>query len=170
VEQIRAAEAAARASGGTRFVAVQNEYSLLVRQDESSVLPLCRELRLGYVPFFPLANGLLTGKFRRGAAIPQGTRLAARPEYVTEEKLELIDSLVAFAAERGRTLLELAIGALATQPGVASVIAGATSAEQVRANAAAGDWELTSAELAAIPSLLRKTGIRSRGSRSREDP
>ncbi len=92
------------------------------------------------LPFFPLANGLLTGKVRQGQAIPTGSRLAARQGYVTEEKLAKVEALVAWAQEHGVTLLETAIGALAAQPGCSSVIAGATSAEQVKANAAAAEW------------------------------
>ena len=102
------------------------------------------------LPYFPLANGLLTGKVRRGQPIPAGTRLAARQGYVTEEKL----ALITWAQEHGVTLLETAIGALAAQPGCSSVIAGATSAEQVKANTAAAEWIPTAAELAEIDAIV----------------
>jgi aryl-alcohol dehydrogenase-like predicted oxidoreductase len=133
-----------------RFAALQNEYSLLEREAEAEVLPLCRERSIGFVPYFPLASGLLTGKFRRGEAPPAGTRLASRPERLTDAAFDRIEALEAFARERGHTLLELAIAALAAQPGVASVIAGAMSPEQVAANAAAGEWELGAEDLAAL--------------------
>jgi aryl-alcohol dehydrogenase-like predicted oxidoreductase len=106
------------------------------------------------LPFFPLANGLLTGKVRQGQPIPAGTRLAARQGYVTEEKLAKVEALITWAEEHGVTLLETAIGALAAQPGCSSVIAGATSAEQVKANTAAAEWIPTAAELAEIDSIV----------------
>jgi aryl-alcohol dehydrogenase-like predicted oxidoreductase len=106
------------------------------------------------LPFFPLASGLLTGKIRQGQPIPSGTRLAGRQSYVTEEKLAKVEALSAWAQERGVTLLETAIGALAAHPGCSSVIAGATSAEQVKANAAAADWTPTEAELAEIDAIV----------------
>jgi len=126
--------------------AVQNEYSLLDRTVEADVLPRCRELGVGFVPYFPLASGLLTGKYRRGAPAPPGTRLETRPERLTDEAFDRIEALEEHARTHGRTLLELAIAALASEPGVASVIAGATSPEQVRENAAAADWQLGAAE------------------------
>jgi aryl-alcohol dehydrogenase-like predicted oxidoreductase len=133
---------------------VQNEYSLLARGAERDVLPRCRELGIGFVPYFPLASGFLTGKYRPGAAMP-GTRLAgetgleegAQVTRLASASFGTIERLEGFAADRGHSLLELAIAALASQPGVASVIAGATSPEQVAANAAAGDWQLTPQEL-----------------------
>ncbi len=144
-QQLAEAEHVAREHGSVRFVALQNQYSLLERGDDHSVLPLCRELGVSYIPFFPLASGLLTGKVRRGEPAPKGTRLAGREfEGGTFDRLEALER---FAAERGRTLLELAISALASTPGIAAVIAGATRPEQVRANAAAGSWELSEDEL-----------------------
>ncbi len=146
--QLAEADEFARTSGGARFVAVQNEYSLLEREAEDEVLPLARSLGVGFVPYFPLASGLLTGKYRRGTPRPEGTRLERRDiESATFDRLEALE---AFARERGRSLLDLAIAALASQPGIPSVIAGATSAEQVRANAAAAGWELSAADLAAL--------------------
>jgi aryl-alcohol dehydrogenase-like predicted oxidoreductase len=131
-------------------VAVQNHYSLLHREDDADVLPLCRELGIGYVPYFPLESGLLTGKYRRGQPHPEGARLSGRDDRLTDEQLGLVEALEAFATERGTSLLEVAVGGLASIQGIASVISGATSPEQVRANAAAGAWHATEADLAAI--------------------
>jgi len=141
-----------RSSGTTSIVALQNEFSLLRRDAEAEVLPLCEEHGIGFVPYFPLASGLLTGKYRPGEPAPPGSRLEGRADRLTKETFREVEALERLATERGHTLLELAIGALASQPAVASVIAGATTAEQVRANAAAGSWRLTSDELAALPS------------------
>jgi aryl-alcohol dehydrogenase-like predicted oxidoreductase len=152
-DQLREAESLARESGRARFTALQNEYSLLEREAEDEVLPLCRELGVGFVPYFPLASGLLTGKYERDVPPPEGTRLASWSIATPEERWDRIEELEAFAQERGHTLLELAIGALASQPGVASVITGATSADQVRANAAAGAWQLGADDLAALAAL-----------------
>ncbi len=140
----------AAAFGDPRLAALQNEYSLLERGAERELLPLSREHGIGFVPYFPLARGLLSGKFRRGEPPPPGTRLAGRPELLTDAAFDRLEALAAFAGDRGHTLLELAIAALASQPGVASVIAGAMSAEQVRANAAAAEWELGAEELEAL--------------------
>jgi aryl-alcohol dehydrogenase-like predicted oxidoreductase len=139
------ADELARAGGGPRFVAVQNEYSLLEREAENDVLPLAGRLGVAFVPYFPLASGLLTGKYRRREPRPVGTRLERRE--IGGATFDRIETLEAFARERGRSLLELAIAALASRPEIPSVIAGATSAEQVRANAAAADWELSEDEL-----------------------
>jgi aryl-alcohol dehydrogenase-like predicted oxidoreductase len=147
-DQLAEADRVARELGTTRFTVVQNHYNLLRRDDDADVLPLCRELGVAYVPYFPLASGLLTGKYRRGERAPAGTRLAGRD--ITDEQFHRIEALARFAEERGRSLLELAISALASTPGVASVIAGATKPEQVRANAAAASWRLTDAELAEL--------------------
>ena len=135
------------------IAALQNEYSLLVRDAERDVLPRCLELGVGFVPFYPLARGLLTGKYRRGERPPEGTRLAEMPEELTDAAFDVVERLEDFARIRGRTLLELAIAGLASRPGIASVIAGATSAEQVRANAAAGEWRLTEEELTALAAV-----------------
>jgi len=144
------------------IAALQNEYSLLERGPERDLLPRCRELGVGFVPYYPLAAGLLTGKYRHGAPPPPGTRWAGEATMtdgiqVTEQveasanAFALVDQLEEYARSCGHSLLELAIAGLASRPGVASVIAGATSADQVAANAAAGEWRLTSAELAGIP-------------------
>jgi aryl-alcohol dehydrogenase-like predicted oxidoreductase len=140
--------------GAVPFVSAQNEYSLLERGAEAEVIPACETYGLGVLPYFPLANGLLTGKMRRGQPAPEGSRLAARKGYVTDDKLDRVEALVSFAEERKASLLDVAIGGLAAQPAVASVIAGATSAEQVRANAAAGDWEPTADDLVALDELV----------------
>jgi aryl-alcohol dehydrogenase-like predicted oxidoreductase len=155
-EQLREVMEITERDGLTRIVALQNEYSLLQRSAESDVLPLCVEHGIGFVPYFPLASGLLTGKYRRDAEPPAGSRLEGRPERLTDETFQAVEGLERFADERGHTLLELAIGALASTPGVASVIAGATSAEQVRANARAHAWQLSESDLEAL-----RTGLAS---------
>ena len=148
-EQLAAADRVAGEQGTARFTVLQNHYNLLRRDDDEDVLPLCRELGVAYIPYFPLASGLLTGKYRRGQAAPEGTRLAGRE--IEDEQFDRIEALAGFAEERGHTLHELAIAALASTPGIASVIAGATKPEQVRANAAAASWELSQGELDALP-------------------
>jgi aryl-alcohol dehydrogenase-like predicted oxidoreductase len=129
------------------IAALQNRYSLLERGAEQDVLPRCRELGVSFVPYFPLASGLLTGKYRRGEAPPPGSRLESRRDALSDKAFERVELLQEFAETRGRSLLELAIAGLAFQPAIASVIAGATSPEQVRANAAAAEWELSGDEL-----------------------
>lgn len=151
LSNVDAAQLREAAATGVEVVAVQNRYSFLHRDDDAEVLPLCRELGIGYVPYFPLESGLLTGKYRRGEPAPPGSRLAGGP--IDEERFDRVEPLEAFAAEHGRTLLDLAVGGLASIDGIASVIAGATSAEQVRMNAAAGDWELTAGELDALAAV-----------------
>jgi aryl-alcohol dehydrogenase-like predicted oxidoreductase len=152
-DELREADEMARSRGTSRFVALQNQYSLLERDADADVLPACRELSIGFVPYFPLASGLLTGKYRRGERPPPGSRLAARIDMLDDEMFDEVERLAAFAEERGHTLHELAISALASTPGFTSVIVGATRPEQVRANAAAADWELTPDELTAIPRI-----------------
>jgi len=148
LSNVDAAQVGAAAASGVTVVAVQNEYSLLHRDDDAEVLPLCLRHGIGYVPYFPLASGLLTGKYRRGEPAPAGSRLAGR--QIDERDLETVEALERVGAERGRGILELAVGGLASIPGVASVIAGATSPEQVRANASAGAWHASEADLDAI--------------------
>jgi len=143
--------------GSARFVSVQNEYSLLHREPEEGVLAECERLGLGFLPFFPLASGLLTGKYRKDRPIPQGTRIAKYERYgrlVTAENLDKVEALISFAESRGRTLLELAFSWLLAHRVVASVIAGATSTDQIRSNAAAADWQLAPHDLEEIDSLL----------------
>jgi aryl-alcohol dehydrogenase-like predicted oxidoreductase len=156
--QIADAAHVARAAGTVPFVSAQNHWSLLERGAEAEVVPAARHFGLGVLPYYPLANGLLTGKVRKGQPPPAGTRLASRPGYVTEAKLDRVEALISWAGQRGLTVLEVAIGALAAQPGCASVIAGATSPEQVKANAAAADWIPSSAELAELDQLVPPPG------------
>jgi len=149
-EQLREAEAAAAERGTARFTAVQNQYSLVYRVDDAEVLPLCRDLGIGYVPYFPLASGLLTGKYRDGQPPAEG-RLTGRT--LDAERLARVEALARFATDHGHTLLDLAISAVASTPGIAGVIAGATRPEQVRANAAAGRWHLRADELEELAAL-----------------
>jgi aryl-alcohol dehydrogenase-like predicted oxidoreductase len=152
--QIAEAAAAARELGTAPFISAQNHWSLLERAAEAEVVPASIHFGLGVLPFFPLANGLLTGKIRRGQGPAEGTRLYERDGYITEEKLDKVEALAHWADERGRSLLEVAIGALAALPGCSSVIAGATSADQVRANAAAASWVPEAEELAEIDKIV----------------
>jgi aryl-alcohol dehydrogenase-like predicted oxidoreductase len=141
------------AKGSARFVSVQNELSVVHREPERAVLPECARLGIKFLPYFPLASGLLTGKYRRGKAAPEGTRLSqgwAASRFATDEKFATAEALDAFARSRNRSLLELAISWLASHEMVASVISGATSAEQVRQNVTACSWELTKTDLAEI--------------------
>jgi aryl-alcohol dehydrogenase-like predicted oxidoreductase len=151
--QIADAARAAREAGLPPFISAQNHWSLLERAAEAEVLPAARHFGLGVLPYFPLANGLLTGKVRRGHAPPEGSRLAGRDDYITEEKLGILEALISWAAERSLTVLDVAIGGLAAQPGCTSVIAGATSAEQVKANAQASEWIPVAADLEDIDNI-----------------
>jgi aryl-alcohol dehydrogenase-like predicted oxidoreductase len=154
--QLREAEGAVR-DGAARFVSVQNEYSLLQREPEREVLAECERQGLAFIPYFPLASGLLTGKYRRGRPAPKGSRIEAGGRFgdlLAERNLAVVEKLVAFAEARGRTLLELAISWLLARPAVASVIAGATSPEQAAANARAAGWQLTAAELTEIDAIV----------------
>ncbi len=148
------ADAAHKSAARTPFISSQNHWSLLERGAEAEVVPAARHFGLGVLPYFPLANGLLTGKVRRGQEVPAGTRLAARAGYVTDTKLDKVEALIAWSAEHGVSLLDIAIAGLAAQPGCASVIAGAMSPGQVKANAAAGEWEPSPAELAEIDAIV----------------
>jgi aryl-alcohol dehydrogenase-like predicted oxidoreductase len=157
-EQLREADAAAR-PGAARFVSVQNEYSLVQREPEREVLAECERLGLAFIPYFPLASGLLTGKYRRGRPAPAGTRLAEGGRFgdlLSERNLALVDELTAFAAARRHSLLELAVSWLLSRGAVVSVIAGATSPEQVALNASAAGWRLTQAELAELEAILAR--------------
>jgi aryl-alcohol dehydrogenase-like predicted oxidoreductase len=149
-EQIEEAEELARGAGLHRFVSVQNEYSLLDREAEDEVLPACERLGIGFLPYFPLANGLLTGKYRRGEIATEG-RLAGSD--IRDEQWDRVDALQRFADARGISLLELAVGALLGMPAVTSVIAGATRPEQIRANVAAGEWEPSADDLEELRAL-----------------
>jgi aryl-alcohol dehydrogenase-like predicted oxidoreductase len=138
----------------TPFVSAQNHWSLLERNAEADVVPAARHFGLGVLPYFPLANGLLTGKVRQGQAIPAGTRLAGRESYVTSEKLAKVEALITWAQAHSVTILDVAIGVLAAQPGCSSVIAGATTPEQVKANAATAEWIPSADELAEIDRIV----------------
>ncbi|HET7763263.1 MAG TPA: aldo/keto reductase [Phycicoccus sp.] len=150
--QVVDADWASRTGGFARFVSAQNEYSLYNRAAEAELVPACEAVGVGLLPYFPLAYGLLTGKYRRGQGAPEGTRLAlpAQASRLEGARWDRIDALQALADERGVSLLTLAVGGLAAQPAVASVIAGATRPEQVVANAAAAAWEPTAEDLAAL--------------------
>ena len=148
--EVRAADTLARERGLSAFVSAQNPYSLVQRDGERELVPALEELGLGLLPYYPLANGLLTGKYRRGAPPPAGTRLASRGLPDDDATWQRVGALQAFADARGLTLLDVAVGGLAATPAVSSVIAGATSPEQVRANAAAGEWVPSADELAEL--------------------
>lgn len=155
-QQIREAEDISTSRGIARFVSVQNEYSLLHRDPEVEVLAECERVNAAFLPFFPLASGLLTGKYHRGEPAPEGTRLASGPRAVqlTDERLERVEALRDFAHSTGHTLLELAFAWLLARPVVASVIAGATKPEQIASNAATIEWRLTTADFAAIDAIV----------------
>ncbi len=152
--RIAEAEFTARAANTTRFVSCQDEYSLLVRGIENDLLPAAQQYNLGLLPFFPLASGLLTGKYQRGAAAPADTRFAKAPalrdRYVTPRNEDIVEQLAAFAKARGHSMLELAFSWLASRPQVSSVIAGATRVEQIEANVKAIEWRLSTEDLAEI--------------------
>ncbi|MEV5408123.1 aldo/keto reductase [Thermopolyspora sp. NPDC052614] len=151
--QVTDAEWIARSAGHERFISAQNEYSLLDRSADQELIPALEHHGIGLLPYFPLANGLLTGKYRRGEQVPQGARLAARPEYLTDARFDMVEKLEDFARRQGVTLLDVAIGGLLAQPTVASVIAGATRPEQIKANAAAAAWVPDEAALAELDEI-----------------
>ena len=157
-DQVRAADAAAAGSPvSARFCATQFEWSLLARDAEVSTVPAARQLGLGIIPYFPLASGMLTGKYRRGEAFPAGSRFDSMSyfaRFANDENFDRVERLVAFAEDRSRSILELAIAWLAAHDGVASVIAGATTPDQVRANAAAASWRLEPEDLDAVEALF----------------
>ena len=151
-QQLREAKAAA--GSGARFVSVQNEYSLLHRDPEREVLSECEREGLAFLPFFPLASGMLTGKYRRGQPTPEGTRLAkGNARFLNDRNLDIIEELASFAASKGHSLLELAFSWLLSHPPVASVIAGATRPEQVLSNVQAAGWHLSPVDLAEVDKM-----------------
>lgn len=152
--QIAEAAHLAAEAGLTPFVSAQNHWSLLDREAEKEVVPAAEHYGVGVLPYFPLAQGLLTGKVRRGDAPPAGSRLAEREHLITDDRLDQVEALEKWGATHGRSLLELAIGALAAQPGCSSVIAGATKPEQIVANVAAGEWQPTAEELAELDEIV----------------
>ena len=159
--QLEEAVRVADEAGCAQFVSLQNEYSLLVRGIEGEVAEACLRHGVSIIPYFPLASGLLTGKYRRGEPAPEGTRLASRAEVADAARFDVVEALERFAAERGLTLLDVAIAGLAAQPGVASVIAGATRPEQVRANAAAAlAWSPSPEDLRALDEIAPTPRVR----------
>lgn len=147
---------ASQVRGGAKFVSVQNNYSLFHREPEAEVLPECERLGIAFLPYFPLANGLLTGKYRKGQPYPKSSRGedGFGPKVFTDENLALVETLRGFAESRGHTLLELAMCWLASKNVIASIIAGSKTPEQVKANALAVAWRLTEADLAAVDGIL----------------
>ncbi len=158
--QVVEAEWVARSGHLNGFVSAQNHYNLLDRRLERELAPACRAYGLGILPYFPLASGLLTGKYRRGQPPPEGARLAASEGYakqlLSDRNFDVIEKLETLAAEAGHGLLDLAIGWLASQPHVPSVIAGATRPEQVEQNARAVEWKLSADELAQVDAITRR--------------
>ena len=158
--QIADADWSARSGSMNRFVTAQNQYNLLDRRVEREVIPSCVRFGLGVLPYFPLASGLLTGKYRRGEQAPDGTRLAAWGERgakaLSDDNFEVLDKLTAFAADHGKSLLELAMSWLVCKPVISSVIAGATNPEQVVANANAAQWRLTAEQSAEIDRISKR--------------
>jgi len=157
--QIAEADAVAKSEHLNRFVCAQNNYSLLERRIEHEVLPACEHFGLGMLPFFPLASGLLTGKYKRGEAAPEGTRMAAwgarAQAALSEQNFDKVEKLEAYANERGHSMLELAFAWLLGHGAVSSVIAGATRVEQVKDNAGAAGWKLTPEEVAEVTALVK---------------
>ncbi|MFM8895708.1 MAG: aldo/keto reductase, partial [Actinomycetales bacterium] len=155
--RIADADWTARTNGFERFISAQNHYNLIDRSAETEVIPACRRFGLGLLPYFPLASGLLTGKYRRGEAPPADGRIAAwgMTAMLSDANFDRVDALSAFAAERGITLLDVAMGGLASRPTVASVIAGATTPEQVTQNVAAGLWVPTTEDRTALAEAFR---------------
>lgn len=148
--RLEEAERISRERGFARFVTLQNEYSLLQREIEAEVAPACERLGVSILPFFPLASGLLTGKYKRGRQGPAGSRLAASERTGSDEQFDTIEALEGFAAARGIGILDVAIAGLAAQPAVGSVIAGATRPEQITANVAAIAWQPSKDDLAEL--------------------
>ncbi len=158
--QLHEAHTVSRQNQLASLVSSQDEYSLLVRDLEQELLPTIEKYDMGELPYFPLASGLLTGKYKRNQPLPEGTRLAHKEglknKYMTPENLEKIERLEEFATQRGHTLLELAFSWLLARPAVASVIAGATKPEQVEKNVASADWELTKEDLSEVDRITKK--------------
>jgi len=151
--QLEEAEATSRERGLARFVTLQNEYSLLEREIEAEVAPTCERLGVSILPFFPLASGLLSGKYRRGEPGPDGARLSGRDSAGTDAQFDVVERLEAYAEQRGIGILDVAIAGLAAQPAVGSVIAGATRPEQIEGNVAALRWEPTADDLAELDEI-----------------
>lgn len=157
--QVATAQWTAKDIGATPFVSAQDEYSLVVRDAEKELIPTLQHYGLGLLPYFPLASGLLTGKYKRNAPMPEGARLTNTQRlanrYLTDGNWDKAEKLGDYAAAQGRTMVELAFSWLASQPVVSSVIAGATRPEQIAANVKAADWALTADDIAAIDAITR---------------
>jgi aryl-alcohol dehydrogenase-like predicted oxidoreductase len=159
--QVTQAQASAEANGLQRFVCCQDQYSLLARQIESELIPALEGARLPLLPYFPLAGGMLTGRYQFGS-IPDGSRLAQKryaERFVNVQNFVVVERLKAFCAERGRSMIELALGWLLSKPVVGSVIAGASTPEQVRQNVAAAKWRLDAVEMTEVDRLSDKSTI-----------
>ena len=154
--QVTDAEWLARTRGFGRFIAAQNNYNLLDRRVEAELAPACEQFGIGILPYFPLASGLLTGRYRRGEAAPDGSRMKewGMESQLTDQRFDVIDQLQSYADERAITLLDVAIGGLAAQRAVGSVIAGATSPDQVAANVSAGAWVPSKEDRAALDAIV----------------
>jgi len=162
-EQIDEADSTSEHDGLARFVSAQNHFNLLHRDPLRDVVPACVRHGLGVLPYFPLASGLLTGKYQRDAPAPEGTRLSMLPQeraarVMSDDNFDAVDQLAAFADARDHTILELAFAWLAAQPAMTSIIAGATKPEQVAANVAAVDWKLSDDDLAELDGILGSPG------------
>lgn len=156
--QLAEAASVARELGTAPFISAQNHWSLLERGSEAEVVPAAVHYGLGVLPYFPLANGLLTGKVRRGQPPPEGSRLVGRRDYITDQKLDKVEALIGWANEHSLTILDVAIGGLAALPGCSSVIAGATSGDQVKANAEAASWLPSAEELTELDRIVPAPG------------
>jgi aryl-alcohol dehydrogenase-like predicted oxidoreductase len=156
------AEWVARSGHLERFISAQNEYSFLKRGIETDLVPALVHYGIGLLPYFPLASGLLTGKYQRGVAAPEGSRVRAwkMESQLNDKTFDVLEGLEAFGAERSVSLLDVAIGGLAAQPAVSSVIAGATSPDQVAANVKAGEWQPSAEDLAEIRRITAPGGAR----------
>jgi len=160
-QQVKEAASVAREKNLTPFISAQDEYSLLVRDVEAELIPTLESEGMGLLPYFPLASGMLTGKYIHGAALPEGTRMAAikrfQDRYMTEANWAIVDKLSRFCKARNRTLLELAFSWLLSRPVLSSVIAGATKPEQIEANVNAAGWKLSAEEIAEVDAISRKS-------------
>jgi len=159
--QVVEARWTSRSQGLAPFVSCQNEYSLLMRRPDHELLPMMQSYGMGLLPYYPLASGLLTGKYRRNTPMPEGARLTLHGaryggRFINDANWPIVERLEAFAEQRGRTLLELAFSWLAARPCVSSIIAGATKPEQLAANVRAGDWVLTTDDMHEIDGITAK--------------
>jgi len=154
-ELLEQAEQIASTQNTARFVSVQNEFSLLHRDPVQDVLKTCDQFGIAFIPYFPLFGGLLSGKYRKAHALPEGTRIEAGSPRLTEENLDKVERLIAFAESKKHSILDLSFSWLLAHPEVASVIAGATSPSQIKSNAAAAAWDISHEEMQEIARLVR---------------